>query len=251
MTNVDSPYRLITHAEQPIPADAERRIVGESWPAFMLESAVGNMYYSRWNSDFPSFQFALYEGDEVIAIGNSVPFHWDGSLDSLSPRGWDWVLEKGMKEHDTGIAPNAMSALSITIARSHKGKRVSQYAVAGMKQVAQQNGMKALFAPVRPNLKHRYPLTPMERYITWTTEKGEPFDPWMRVHWRAGAQIIKACNAAMVIPGTLADWESWSGMRFPESGLYVIPDALAPVRIEPENDWGEYIEPNVWMQHQV
>ncbi len=251
MTPFDSPYRLVTHAAQPIPRDIEQRIVGEGWPAFMLEDPVANMYYTRWYSDFPAYQFVLYDGEMVVALCNSIPFKWDGNLDSLSPRGWDWVMEKAMKEYDAGVAPNAMSALSITIAASHKGKGVSQYAVAGMKQIARQNGMEALFAPVRPSLKSSYPLTPIERYITWTTAEGAPFDPWIRVHWRAGARIIKACIESMVIPGTLAEWEGWTGMRFPENGLYIVPDALVPVRIEPENDWGEYIEPNVWMQHQI
>ncbi|EJL40474.1 MULTISPECIES: hypothetical protein [Brevibacillus] len=38
-------------------------------------------------------------------------------------------------------------------------------------------------------------------------------------------------------------------MKFPESGTYIIPDALVPVRIEVEKDEVVYVEPNVWMQH--
>jgi hypothetical protein len=55
----------------------------------------------------------------------------------------------------------------------------------------------------------------------------------------------------MVIEGTIADWEEWAKMRFPESGLYIVPGALNPIVIDVENDRGRYIEPNVWMQHTV
>jgi hypothetical protein len=40
-------------------------------------------------------------------------------------------------------------------------------------------------------------------------------------------------------------------MRFPESGPYVVPGALQPVRIDREQDEGHYEDPNVWMRHPV
>ncbi len=40
-------------------------------------------------------------------------------------------------------------------------------------------------------------------------------------------------------------------LRFPESGQYIVPGALNPIEIDREADRGYYIEPNVWMQHQV
>ena len=43
----------------------------------------------------------------------------------------------------------------------------------------------------------------------------------------------------------------WTGLRFPESGEYIVPGALNPVEIDCELDRGEYIEPNVWMAHKV
>jgi hypothetical protein len=35
-----------------------------------------------------------------------------------------------------------------------------------------------------------------------------------------------------VISGTVAEWEEWTGMRFPDSGAYVVPGALVPVDID-------------------
>jgi len=53
----------------------------------------------------------------------------------------------------------------------------------------------------------------------------------------------------MIIPGTVADWEEWTGMRFPESGTYVVSGALEPIAIDLAADRGVYVEPNIWMHH--
>ena len=44
-------------------------------------------------------------------------------------------------------------------------------------------------------------------------------------------------------------WETWTQMRFPASGDYVVPGALAPVRVDVRRDRGRYTEPNVCMRH--
>jgi hypothetical protein len=47
----------------------------------------------------------------------------------------------------------------------------------------------------------------------------------------------------------VADWESWTGIEFPETGIYVVAEALVPVEVDREKDLGTYVEPNVWMRH--
>jgi GNAT superfamily N-acetyltransferase len=249
----ENTFDVITFAERPIPRPVEGAIIAAGWKAFMLEDTVANRYFMRLYRDFPQHQFGLYDAaGELAAVCNSIPFRWDGSLESLSPRGWDWVMETGMAEREGGIQPNAMSAISITIAPAYKSQGVSRAAVRAMKQIARANGLTALFAPVRPSLKAAYPLTPMERYVEWKHTDGEaPFDPWLRTHWRAGAKIIRVCPESMVVPGTVAQWEEWTGMRFPESGPYIVPGALNPVEFDLERDLGRYVEPNVWMQHDL
>ncbi len=91
----------------------------------------------------------------------------------------------------------------------------------------------------------------MDRYITWKTGNGQPFDAWLRVHEQAGAKIIKVCHRSMVIRGNRAEWEGWTSMKFPESGKYVIPGALNPIEMDLEKDRGRYVEPNVWMIHEL
>lgn len=53
----------------------------------------------------------------------------------------------------------------------------------------------------------------------------------------------------MTIRGTRAEWEEWTGLKFPQSEPYHIPDALNPMNMDVEKDEGIYIEPNVWMAH--
>jgi len=55
----------------------------------------------------------------------------------------------------------------------------------------------------------------------------------------------------MTIRGTRAEWESWTGLKFPQSGEYYIPGALIRLKMSIEKDEGIYIEPNVWMAHEI
>jgi hypothetical protein len=109
--------------------------------------------------------------------------------------------------------------------------------------------LKALIALVRPTLKHRYPLTSIERYARWTCPDGSPFAPWRHVHWRLGAEFLQIAPQSMVVTGTVEDWETWTGPSFPQSGPYVVPGALQPIMIDLERDCGRYEDPNVWMRH--
>jgi hypothetical protein len=52
-------------------------------------------------------------------------------------------------------------------------------------------------------------------------------DPWIRTHQRLGAEILSAAPASQTMTGTVAEWERWTGMAFPESGDYAIPGGLS------------------------
>jgi hypothetical protein len=106
-----------------------------------------------------------------------------------------------------------------------------------------------LIAPVRPSWKDRYPLVPIERYAEWRRPDGFLFDPWMRVHERLGAEVLKPEPRSLRITGSVAEWEQWTGIEFPESGNYWFPGGLATVAIDGEAGTGVYWEPNVWMKH--
>jgi len=97
--------------------------------------------------------------------------------------------------------------------------------------------------------KHGQTLNPIEHYARWTRPDGSPFDPWMRVHTQLGARIGPAIPHSLHITGTVGQWESWTQLRFPETGDYVFPAGLATVRIDRDRDLGEYWEPNIWIIH--
>lgn len=71
----------------------------------------------------------------------------------------------------------------------------------------------------------------------------------MRVHERLGVAVVKPEPRSLRITGTTTEWESWTGVTFPDSGGYWFPGGLATVHIDRENDRGSYWEPNVWMRH--
>jgi GNAT superfamily N-acetyltransferase len=240
---------FVTLEQRPDLVDQVRRLTAEVWAEFLQHSAVCNRYWRGLYSTFARFQVVLCEpADTVIAAGHTIPLVWDGTNDDL-PSGLDGVLERGVEGAERGRTPTTLSALSAMVAPGHQGRGLSAEVLQAMRSIAAAHGLTALIAPVRPTLKHHYPLTPIERYMRWMQPDGSPFDPWLRVHWRLGAEFLQVAPQSMVITGTAQEWEKWTGMRFPESGLYVVPEALQPVAIDLQNNCGRYEDPNVWMRH--
>ncbi len=248
-----SRYTIIT----PNDLDDYRKRAGEisnaSWPEFMLNDPIANENWHELFDRFADYQFALLdtETDRMAAMGNSLPFHWDNDLSELPEGGWDWVFVQAVEGHRNNVTPNIQSAIQIAIHPEYQSQRLSAKMVEAMREIAKSKGFKHLVAPVRPSQKSKYPLISIDDYIKWTNDEGLPSDAWLRVHVRMGARIIKPCHQAMIIRGTRAEWEEWTGMKFPQSGAYFIPGALNPMEMNIEQDMGVYIEPNVWLVHEV
>jgi GNAT superfamily N-acetyltransferase len=242
-------YTVVTHAERPDLDHDNWPWFGSAWPPFMLHDPVCNTLWHHLTEDFPQHQVYLLDADgEGIGVGNAIPFAWDGLPESL-PEGIDGVFPAGVRDCEKGAAPTALSAIQAVVHPDHQGRGLSSRILSAMVDTARDAGLAALVAPVRPTLKPLYPLVPMSRYVGWARDDGLPFDPWMRVHARLGAKVLAVCEHSMTITGTVAEWEKWTGMAFPESGEYVVPGALAPVAFDLERDEGRYVEPNVWMHH--
>lgn len=245
-----SDYSVHTYRERPEFRD-ELDWKYEVWPEFMFHDNVSNPIWHCLFDYFPDFQlFLVVESGECVGVGHSVPFWWDGTTDGL-PSGWDGVFSLAVQQYEQGVKPNTLSAIEAAIHPSRHGNGISYQIIKAMRAKVRTSGWESLVAPVRPNRKSDYPLTPMEKYIHWQRDDGSPFDPWLRVHWRVGAKIIKVAERSMVIDHPVAEWESWAKMQFPESGEYIVPGALNPVEVNREEDWARYIEQNVWMLHQV
>jgi hypothetical protein len=243
--------RVVTLAQRPDLARSQEPLIEGGWPRFTFASATSLAYSERLMREFADYQVVLLdEEDRLVGAGQSVPFRWDGRPEGL-PGGWDDVLTQAMVDRDAGRVATAAAGLGVTVAAEALGRGLSYLVLGGLRDVAVAHGLAHLVVPVRPNRKDAYPLTPMDRYLLWTLPDGRPFDPWLRVHVSLGGEILGICPASMVINGTVAEWEDWTGMRFPDSGPYIVPGALVPVQIDHEQDQGRYVEPNVWVHHRL
>jgi GNAT superfamily N-acetyltransferase len=244
-------FRIISPGDLTNYHELANDITAAAWPEFMLHDPIPNNHWHELFDRFEEYQFAMLdaETDRMAAMGNSLPFYWDQPLEELPESGWDWVFLKAIEDHTNGIQPNIQSAIQIAIHPEYQSQGLSGQMVKAMSSIGRSQGFKNLVAPVRPNQKSMYPLTSIDDYIAWKTGEGLPFDAWLRIHVRVGGRIIKPCHAAMTIRGSRAEWASWTGLKFPQSGEYVIPGALNPIHVNNEKDEGVYIEPNVWMVH--
>lgn len=245
-------FQVITPAH-PDFRNLVRGLTKEVWPEFMLHDQVANELWHELLDRFSEFQLALYDAQDnrVAGMGNSFPLRWDDKLENLPEGGWDWAFQEAVKNHKQGISPNAHCAIQIVVRPDYQNQRLSRPMVEAVRALTRSKGLQSLIIPIRPSEKHKYPLISLDDYITWKAERGLPFDAWLRVHVRAGARIIKVCHESKIIRGSPAEWEKWTGMKFPQSGQYAIPYALNPIEMNIERDEGIYIEPNVWIVHEV
>jgi GNAT superfamily N-acetyltransferase len=183
----------------------------------------------------------LEDGDELVAEVHAVPVHVDAEL----PAGWDDAFERGMELGDG----NVLCLLAIAVQPHRRGGGVATTLIGAARTAAAESGLAAVIAPVRPTLKSSYPLIPIEQYIEWRREDGSHFDPWIRVHERAGAEIVHAAPQSLRVEAPVADWEAWTELRFPGDGTHVVPGMLAPLEVSGEI--GVHVEPNVWLRHRV
>jgi GNAT superfamily N-acetyltransferase len=174
-----------------------------------------------------------------------VPTAWDGTADDL-PSGWD---EAFLRAYESGREPDVLSALAISVRPDRQSQGLARRMLEEMRGAAAAGGLRELIAPVRPTLKARYPLIPIEEYMEWRRPDGSHFDPWIRVHERVGGEILAPAPESMVMDSPVSDWEEWTGMQFPADGDYVVPEMLAPLHVR--DGRGRHVEPNVWLRHRV
>lgn len=220
------------------------------WPEYNLHGDVLNRFWPHLDEELAAFQFVLYDdqADAVVAEGHTGPLWWDGD-DATLPPGIDAALERVFARARAGEPVNTLCALAAETPRTGRARGMAEQLLGAMSELARRHGLTRVVAPVRPSTKHLYPHTPIERYVTWRREDGQLLDPWMRVHERLGARVSTPLPESLRITGTVAEWESWTKLAFPESGTYVFPEGLAPLEVDREADRGAYWEPNVWMIH--
>jgi GNAT superfamily N-acetyltransferase len=230
--------------------------LSDEWPQFMAHDPVADLYYPDCDVAFPEFVLLAWdraEPDRLLARGFAVPFALGGDTgrEGLPDRGWDQVIQWGYADRLRGRRTTHVSALEIVIAARARGAGLSGLMLARMRDNAARLGYADLVAPVRPSGKAAVPHTTMADYLARTRPDGLPEDPWLRVHVRAGGEVVGVAPASMTVTGTLAQWREWTGMAFDTPGEVVVPGALLPLHCEPAHDFAVYVEPNVWVHHRL
>lgn len=223
-----------------------------SWPEFMKQDPISNLYYLNVEARFAAYTLVAFEAgdgaDEVVGLAHSVPFVRGDA--ELPDDGWDCVVRRGLQASIAGRTPDAVSAVEIAVHPDRQGTGLSTRLLAALRDNAARLGFAELVAPVRPSGKGDV-HEPMAGYAFRTREDGLPVDPWLRVHVRAGGRIEKVAPRSMVIPGTLAEWRRWTGLAFDQTGPVEVPGALVPVHCDAEHGVAAYVEPNVWVVHRT
>jgi GNAT superfamily N-acetyltransferase len=224
-----------------------------AWPEFMGQDPVANALYWQVAGTFPHLcAVATEPSGAVVATARALAFALDQpGRAELPDGGLDRVTVWAFNDRLDGRAPDIASAVEIVISTAYQGSGLSRRMLGALRDAARDAGLTRLVAPVRPNGKHQYPHMPMAEYLTMLREDGLPADPWLRVHVRLGGQILRVAPTSMVMVGSLAQWRAWTGLPFDQSGDVIVPGALVPVHCDVEHDHAVYVEPNVWVEHDL
>jgi len=239
---------IVTSADRPDLGEQTAAAFRPTWPEFIFHSSFDRSYLERSGEYFAGYDILLLDGGEVAAGGWGVALAWDAAVGSL-PAGYDEALIAAVTQHGAAVTADTLCIMAAAVGSGRRGRGLAGRVLTELRGRAAASGLRHVIAPVRPTLKSRYPLTPMRDFARWNRADGLHLDPWIRTHQRLGATILGPAEPSMTITGTVAEWESWAQMAFPETGEYVVPDALGLVSIDRERDRGTYLEPNVWMQH--
>ena len=238
---------IVTTSDRPDLDEQGKAALLPGWPEFIFHDHGSPELIGEAAKRFPHYDVRVLAGGEVVAGGWGVALPWNGTLEDL-PEGYGGALASGVR-HSEGTVPDTLCVLAAAVRADRQGAGLGGAVLTALGSRAVAAGLDRMIAPVRPVHKTRYPLTPMTDYARWTRADGAHVDPWIRTHQRLGAVILGPAPRSMVVTGTVAEWEQWAGMAFPQTGSYVVPGALDLVEIDRERDRGSYAETNLWMRH--
>src|SRR5471030_757148 len=144
------------------------------WPEYMRHDPAAQLYFAPSIFDsYLDYAFAGVAEGKVVARAFSVPFAFNiDGRDELPDGGWDQVIRWAHDDRMMGRAPTALSALEISLLPEARGGGNSMALLGAMKACAKVKGFGEVFAPVRPNQKHRQPRTSMRDYVNTLRSDG-------------------------------------------------------------------------------
>ena len=114
--------KVVRYADRPDLRERRYEELNEPiWPEYLNHNEPGDLYWDRLYTDFPDFQVALVEGDELLAEAHAIPVPWDGTLEDL-PSGWDEGFVRGMR---SDRPHTALMAIAIGVSPAHRGRQLS------------------------------------------------------------------------------------------------------------------------------
>ena len=165
------------------------------------------------------------------------------------PESFADILRVAVEARESGADADAFVICGGVVHPELKGTGTATELIRALTQTGQKHGMTRVLAPLRPTRKHLYPLTSIEDYASWVRDDGLPFDPWLRIHVRAGGRVIALAPTAQTMTGSVQEWEEWASMPLPATGQYVIPNGMSVLHVDAVADVGTYVEPNIWIRH--
>jgi GNAT superfamily N-acetyltransferase len=231
------------------PSEQLEALFAEGFPAFITADMQAKRYVERVRRYFPDSNLMLVADSATpIATGWGVPIRWNGSSDDL-PSGYTESLRWAVDLHEANGSPDTFVICGAVVHPGWKRLGLAEKLIAALCEVADRKACPRVIAPLRPTLKHRYPLTDIDEYASWTRDDGSPLDPWLRLHTKLGARVIGTAPTSQHMTGSVSEWETWAAMVLPATGEYVILGGLGPLHIDHNDDIGHYTEPNIWVQH--
>lgn len=226
----------------------------DSWPEFLDHDLVAEALFGAVASEY--LDLALVATDDtdgsIVAHGTAVAFRLDtDGRQSLPDTGWDQALVWASRDLRRGVEPDVANALEVSVRPDVQGQGLSSRMIAAMRDAARARGLETLVACVRPSHKHLEPSMSMTDYVARTNDDGLPADPWLRVHVRVGGVIERIAPASQTVGASLSQWREWTGEAFDQDGATFVPDGLGPAHASVADDHAVYIEPNVWVRHDL
>lgn len=243
-----SALEIVTTADRHDLDEQAREAFRPVWPEFIFHDPVSSWHIGRVETYFPQYDVLVLDGGQVVAGGWGVAVRWDGTISTL-PGGYDGALVSAVTGYENAVPADTLCIMAAAVRAGRQGGGLAGKTLTALRERATAAGLQHVIAPVRPALKSRYPLTSMEAFARWCRSDGLHIDPWIRTHQRLGATVLAPAPRSMIITGTVAEWEDWAAMAFPQTGQYVVPGALDLVTIDREQDLGTYAETNLWMRH--
>lgn len=227
------------------------KAISNAFPKIISESKVIKKYWTKLERYFPEFQqFLIAPNDKLIGFINTIPLNFQEPLDDLPDQGWDWMIEKGIRDFESNIKANYLGGLQVIVLKEYQKHGHSKEILNLAKSMTKIHKFRNLIIPIRPTKKHEFPRMSMTNYLGHK-ENNKIYDPWIRTHLNAGAKLIKICEQSMTMKGNIKFWENILDRKIFESGKYELNGALDLISIDLESNTGQYVEPNIWIKYNI